>query len=289
MTILNTYGLTDLNKLKLEDILGNMVLVLGMTGSGKSNTVAVLIEELLMHNIPMVIVDPAGEYYGLKEKFTIWEIGRDKDPNRQIDAEISPTGAYHAATTAYKNAASTILNVSGFHPKGRALFVAEFMETIWNLAPHHRFPYVVVLEEAHNWIPQKGTTAATEVLVQMSTEGRKWGITVLSSSQRSSRLDKDVITQAKLAILHFVRHPADLSVYYEIVPRPRSKVKDSVSRLGVGEALVLHGAEVQRRTIRRRHTPHYGHSPTVDDLPKERGILTAQQFIQPVLPLEMRS
>lgn len=276
-------------KLTPNDILGHMVAVLGMTGSGKSNTVAVLVEELLAANVPVCIVDIAGEYHGLKDRFDIWELGKDKDPQRRVDAEIPLHGAAHAARTAYQSISSTILNVSGFKAKDRALFVADFMETIWELAPNYRFPYVIVLEEAHNWIPQKGKTPATEVLIAMAAEGRKWGINVIMSSQRSARLDKDVLTQAGIAFLHFVRHPADLNVYYELIPRPRAKVKDAVSRLDVGEALVLHGPEVQRRTIRLRHTPHYAHSPTLADLPTKPGIQSAQQFIQPTLPLELKT
>ena len=149
-------------KLEVDDVLGHMVAVLGMTGSGKSNTVAVLAEELLSQSIPVCVVDTAGEYYGLKEQFDIWEIGRARDTQRRVDAEINPTNAYHAAKTAYTNAASVILNVSGFVTEARDLFIASFMETIWDIAPHHRHPYVIILEEAHNYIPQRGRAATSE-------------------------------------------------------------------------------------------------------------------------------
>ncbi len=270
-----------------DDILGHMTAILGMTGSGKSNTAAVITEELLSANVPVCVVDTAGEYYGLKEKFDIWEIGRGRDPNRTIDATIGEAAAPHAARTAYTNAASTILNLSGFNRDGRDFFIAEYMETIWNLAPHHRHPYVIVLEEAHHFIPQRGRVPASEVLVSIAAEGRKQGLNIIMSSQRSARLDKDVITQAGLAFLHQVRHPADLAVYYDLIPRPRSKVKDAISRLKVGEALVMHGSEVQRHTIRKRHTTHGGHTPTVADLPTRRGIQSASDFLQPTLPLQL--
>lgn len=283
---IDTHGLLKLN---VDDVLGHMVAVLGMTGSGKSNTVAVLAEELLAQDVPVCVVDTAGEYYGLKEQFDIWEIGRARDTQRRVDAEISPTNAYHAAKTAYTNAASVILNVSGFVTRARDLFIASFMETIWDIAPHHRHPYVIILEEAHNYIPQRGRAATSEVFTRIATEGRKWGLVIIMSSQRSARLNKDVITQAGLAFLHQVRHPADLSVYYDLVPRTRAQVKDAVARLRTGEALVLHGPEMQRRLIRLRHTPHYGHSPTIADLPEKRGIQSAQEFIQPTLPLQLKT
>ena len=45
-------------------VIGHHIAVLGATGSGKSYTVGVIIEELLDAGIPVVVIDPHGEYYG---------------------------------------------------------------------------------------------------------------------------------------------------------------------------------------------------------------------------------
>lgn len=280
---IDAHGLVNLS---VEDVLGHMIAVLGMTGSGKSNTVAVLVEELLAAGVPVVIVDTAGEYYGLKERFDILEIGKSRRPERSVDAEISPEGASHAARTAYLAAQSVILNISGFDQTSRDYFVATYMRQLWDIAPYYKYPHMIVLEEAHHFIPQRGRVPASEVMVKIAAEGRKEGLNIIASSQRSSRLDKDVVTQAcKLAFLHQVAHPADLDVYYGIVPLPRQRVKDAVARLKVGEALLLANGEAQRRVIRKRHTPHGGHTPTLANLPKKRGVASAQEFVQSVLPL----
>ena len=60
----------DLNKL-----LTKHVAVLAKSGSGKSYTVAVLVEEILEKEIPLLIIDPHGEYSSLKYK-------NDKDGER---------------------------------------------------------------------------------------------------------------------------------------------------------------------------------------------------------------
>lgn len=280
---IDVHGLVNLS---VEDVLGHMIAVLGMTGSGKSNTVAVLVEELLAANVPVVIVDTAGEYYGLKRDFDILEIGKGRNPDRPVDAEVMPEGAAHAARTAYLAAQSVILNISGFDQDARDWFVARYMKGLWDIAPHYRYPHMIVLEEAHHFIPQRGRVPASEIMVKIAAEGRKDGLNLIASSQRSARLDKDVVTQAcKLAFLHQVAHPADLDVYYGIVPLPRQKVKDAAARLKVGEALVLLRGEAQRRTIRVRTTPHGGHTPTLANLPEKRGVASAKEFVQPVLPL----
>lgn len=71
----------------IDDLLGERIAVLGMSGQGKSNTAAVLCEELLAAGLPLAIIDTAGEYWGLKEKYPILIAGQ----SAQADIEIAPT------------------------------------------------------------------------------------------------------------------------------------------------------------------------------------------------------
>jgi len=52
--------------LDLKKLLTHKVAILARTGSGKSYTASVLIEEILEKNIPLLIIDPHGEYSSLK-------------------------------------------------------------------------------------------------------------------------------------------------------------------------------------------------------------------------------
>ena len=54
---------------------GKCAAILGIRGSGKTNTAAVIIEELLSAGYPMAIVDIDGEYWGLKEEFDVITVG----------------------------------------------------------------------------------------------------------------------------------------------------------------------------------------------------------------------
>ncbi|MHA1252249.1 MAG: ATP-binding protein [Candidatus Helarchaeota archaeon] len=57
------YGRSDIKiHLNLEKFLTQHIAVLGATGSGKSWTNAVIIEEIIKQKIPVLIVDPHGEY-----------------------------------------------------------------------------------------------------------------------------------------------------------------------------------------------------------------------------------
>lgn len=95
---------TDL-QIPINTFLNKTTAILGSTGSGKTNTVAVLIEEILPH-VPLTIVDPEGEYWGLKEQLEILVVG--KSPHVDIEAEASQ--AEIIAEFSYKNSVLETLN-----------------------------------------------------------------------------------------------------------------------------------------------------------------------------------
>lgn len=71
--------------LDLNKVLTKHVTVLAKSGSGKSYTVAVLLEELLIKKIPVVIIDPHGEYSSLKYP-------NPKDKEELIKYGLKPQG-----------------------------------------------------------------------------------------------------------------------------------------------------------------------------------------------------
>ncbi len=76
--------------------IGQRVAVLGISGSGKTNTAAVLVEELRPHT-PMTIVDIEGEMWGLKEKFDWLVAGRSTNADVLLTPERAPVLAYEAS------------------------------------------------------------------------------------------------------------------------------------------------------------------------------------------------
>lgn len=74
--------------LRLEDIIGKCVAILGIRGSGKSNTAGVIFEELLRHNYPLSIIDIDGEYFGLKENYEVLVVVNVAS-SRRVIAKIS--------------------------------------------------------------------------------------------------------------------------------------------------------------------------------------------------------
>jgi DNA helicase HerA-like ATPase len=95
--------------LAIEALLGESVAVLGIKGSGKSNSAAVLAEELLGAGLPLCIVDIAGEYWGLKERYQVLVAGR----SAHVDIELDPTGGAALAEFSLRHSVPVILDLSG--------------------------------------------------------------------------------------------------------------------------------------------------------------------------------
>lgn len=245
----------------VEATIGEKIAILGIAGGGKTNTAAVMIEEFLTNRLPMTIVDIEGEYWGLKEQFDIVIIGRGENVDVAVDAD----NAAQFATYSVEHGLSFILDLSGYDTlEDMHDFLIAYFDALWAAASKARRPYVVVVEEAHEFIPQGAATPIKKMFQMLALRGRKRGITMLIISQRSAKVDKNVLTQASFVFLHRVVHPTDIKVYQEILPLPARIVEDRVGALEKGDALVLINHTVHTARIRLRHTYHAGATPELD-------------------------
>lgn len=261
--------------LSLEDLIGKCVAVLGMRGSGKSNTSGVIFEELLKFNHPLAIVDIDSEYWGLKEKFEILVVGAGDN----VDIEVDVDSAEQIAEISLQQSVPVILDMSGYLAEDRDLFLKYYFERLWNLAGNLRRPYMVMLEEAHEFIPQGVRTDLKEIISRIALRGRKRGLGAVITSQRSAKVEKDVLTQAGILFLHRVVHDVDLAVYRELIPWKPGEVKETVSHLDVGECIFLSEDQAKKVYIRERQTFHAGFTPSLEPV----AIPTLKQVSQEIL------
>ncbi len=86
---------TDLKvKLDANELVQKHCSILARTGSGKSYTCGVIIEELIENNVPVVIIDPHGEFHSIKEK------NKSKRQRARMDEfGVSPKG--YSSTEVY--------------------------------------------------------------------------------------------------------------------------------------------------------------------------------------------
>jgi hypothetical protein len=59
-----------------------------------------------------------------------------------------------------------------------------------------------IIDEAHNFLPATGKTAATDSLVTLLREGRQPGISLILITQQPGKIHTDVMTQSDIVLAH---------------------------------------------------------------------------------------
>ncbi len=249
----------DLN-LNLEDLIGQCVAILGIRGSGKSNTAGVIFEELLQNNYPLSIVDIEGEYFGLKEKYEVLVVGTGEGVEIEIDAHC----AGEIAHVSMEQNVPVVLDLSGFLSEERTELLKAYLSSLWNLAGKLRKPYMIGIEEAHEFIPQGVKNELKEMIARIALRGRKRGLGGIVVSQRSAKVDKDVLSQAGMLFLHRVVHEVDMRVYGELLPWRKSEVKEIIGSLDTGDCIYVNGDNILPIYVRERSTFHAGFTPSLE-------------------------
>ena len=89
---------------------------------------------------------------------------------------------------------------------GRLIF-----EFIVHFLPEIRgsVPVVIVLEEAQNYIAEDRDSVARKVFERIAREGRKYGVSLIISSQRPSEISRTILSQCNSFVIHRLQNPDD--------------------------------------------------------------------------------
>ena len=106
------------------------------------------------------------------------------------------------------------------------------------------FPVVLILEEAHNYIPEKRKGDEKEaiskiIFERIAREGRKFGLSLVVSSQRPSELSKTVLSQCNSFIVHRIQNPEDQKYIQTIVPSINEDLLKQLPSLAQRTALIF--------------------------------------------------
>jgi uncharacterized protein len=107
-----------------------------------------------------------------------------------------------------------------------------------------QFPVVLVLEEAHNYIPEKKNSQDPDsiskvVFERIAREGRKFGLGLVVSSQRPSELSRTVLSQCNSFIVHRIQNPEDQRYIQTIIPSVNEDMLKQLPSLAQRTALVF--------------------------------------------------
>lgn len=96
-------------------------------------------------------------------------------------------------------------------------------------------PVVIALEEAQNYIPEVNhkdrDSISRKVFERIAREGRKYGLSLLVSSQRPSELSKTVLSQCNSFIVHRIQNPDDQLYIRKLVSSANSEILNQLPTL----------------------------------------------------------
>ncbi len=249
-------------ELPVVDVLTGRSFITGKSGSGKSNTASVVIENLLDNGFPVMIVDTDGEYYGLKEEYEILHAGADDE----CDIVVSPEHAEKLANLALEQNVPIILDVSGYLEEDTANeLLLEVVKQLFAKEKRLKKPFLLVVEECHEYIPEGGGMNETgKMLIKVGKRGRKHGLGIVGISQRPADVKKDFITQCDWLCWHRLTWDNDTKVVGRILG---SKYASAVEDLGDGEAFLMTDWDesIRRIQFHRKQTFDAGATPGLDD------------------------
>jgi len=261
---------------------GLRICFFGGSGSGKSWTAALFIEQWLSQKGTVVIFQPRDEYFTLKERFDVLCVGGV----HAKDLEFIPVKPSAYAKAIVQDGVSVIFYTSDVEEEKLIGFVQKLLNHIMKYNEKTKRPILIVLEEAQEFCPlsTRGRAVAPWIYAKMIKafkdlflQGRKLNISTIALSPRPQEVN---FTVRQLANLTFYGKfsPQDISYVDRECLKPyreRGVAVDSLRLLDlkVGSWLVIYGANAEFiRITQRRLTSHGAVTPKLKyEVPKKEG------------------
>lgn len=188
-------------------------IVLGKTRSGKSSKMRLMVERLLDVKHPVCIIDPKGDWWGLKSSADGKKAGYPVIifGGEHADVPINEHAGAHVAELIATGNRPCIIDLGGWMVGARTRFFIDFASTLFKLTKGARW---LVIDECHNFAPQGRIMDpdAGKMLHwanRLASEGAGKGLTLISASQRPQKVHKDYVTSHETLIACKVIHKLD--------------------------------------------------------------------------------
>ncbi len=270
--------------------------VVGKTGSGKSYTTAVIMEEFLKKGIPIVVLDRHGEYSSLKipaevgsERFEVeprsYEMSviefADLHANPGADLPIEALLGTHPKDLVVSGQ-GTIINFRGLDLGVQEALSQEILSDLYHAAVNREIPpFYCFVDEAHTLAPNRGKAATTGMMRLFAQEGRKFAANLVVITQKPQLLDTTVRSQVGTWIIHQLTDIRDVDITVSSTEGLSKEWAEDIQRLDTGQVVVAGDAvEVPVFVdVRSRETTHgatgfnpldFAEKQTLEELEKRR-------------------
>ncbi len=140
-----------------------------------------------------------------------------------------------------KEGHASIIDMKGADPDLQRLIVYRICKEVFEGRKMNKIPpLMLVVEEAHNFCPERGFEKAvsSNILRTIASEGRKFGVGLLVISQRPARVDKNVISQCNTQIILRITNPNDIKALSKGLEFMSSEMEEEIKRIPQGVALL---------------------------------------------------
>jgi hypothetical protein len=250
---------------------GLRISILAMSGHGKSNAAADLVEDVLDDHAQVIIIEPIPEWHTLKARYNnVVVIGGPYQ-----DLPLEPAFAHEYVQAALEKGISLVVNVSDIEDDADQIkFVSSFLWNLYRLEQKYRRVLFLVLEEADIWAPQMWDQVSKQSLSRVSLiakHGRKIGIFPILISQRPADLHKSPLSQCNVNLFGKFTSPADLDsktgVMFVAKKLHLPIQEEQIMSLETGSFLVSDKTGVHSVAVRKRLCPHGADTPLIEAKP----------------------
>lgn len=190
--------------------------IVGIRGTGKTNTATVIVEQLAAHGQRSIIIDPLDVWWGLKSS------ADGKEPGLPVvvfggphgDLPLNDDDGERIAEALATERVTAVLSLRHLRKGAQERFATAFAERLYHLKgkAENRDRVLIVIDEASAFIPQQvnaGIARMVGAIEDLVRRGRASGIGVLLIDQRAASVNKNVLTQCELLIAHRQTHNLD--------------------------------------------------------------------------------
>lgn len=125
----------------------------------------------------------------------------------------------------------------------RLIFTFNFhLKKVRKPEDERELPFLLVYEEAHNYIPQSEGArygSVKKAIERIAKEGRKYGISLMIVSQRPSEISETVFSQCNNFVAMRLTNPTDQRYVKRLLPDDLGAITDALPSLERQEAIVI--------------------------------------------------
>lgn len=261
--------------------------ILGIRGSGKTNTAVVMFEEMVRNDDQCVVLDPTDAWYGVRsshdgkaEGLKVYVFGGEHG-----DLPLEGSHGSQMADFVLESGASVVFSLRHLTMADQRRFAADFGERLRYLKakPENRNPLQVFLDEAEEFVPQNiresdpNMARMFGVYNRMVRRDRNLGLGVTLISQRPQSVNKEPLSQVETLICHRLLHKLDRKAVKESWVEGHDtagigeKFLESLASLGKGDVWIWspYWLDIFKRVhIRHRQTFDSSATPKTGERPK---------------------